>query len=62
MVRNNTSTHVDGWKASHSIADVMGKGMQVFSTAVGPQGSGDDEDEHWEDVEEEVEDGGDLDV
>jgi hypothetical protein len=62
MTRNDASTHVDGRKALHSIQDVMGKGMLVFSTTVGLKGSGDDEDELWEDVDEEVEDDGDLDV
>jgi hypothetical protein len=62
MTRNCANTHVDGRNVSYVILDIIGKGMQIFSTMVGPRGSEKEEDELWEDIEGEVEDDGDLDV
>lgn len=62
MTRNHANTHVDGRNASYIILDIIGKGMQIFSTVVGPRGSGKEEDKLSVDIEGEVEDDGDLNI
>lgn len=62
ITRNHANTHVDGRNASYIILDIIGKGMQIFSTVVGPRGSGKEEDKLSVDIEGEVEDDGDLNI
>jgi hypothetical protein len=62
MKKNSCNVFVPGRTASYTIPDVMGKGMLVFSTTSRFQNGDDADDMGWEDVDEPVDDDGDLDI
>jgi len=62
MTKNDANVFISGRKASYSIPDTMGKGMGMFATTTKHKNGEDADDVDWEDIDEVVEDDGDLDV